>query len=166
MQSLENVIELLKLKPHPEGGYYRETYRSEGIIKQQCLSADYSGNRNFSTCIYYLLERNSFSAFHKIVQDETWHFYDGSPLALQMITPLGYHIEVILGRDIENGQVPQYTVPGGTWFAAKPLEAENYSLFGCTVSPGFTFADFRMADRNELISLFPQFTDLITEYSW
>lgn len=166
MRSVEEIIELLQLKPHPEGGYFREIYRSEGMIKHKCLGPEYTGDRNYSTSIYYMLDGNSFSAFHKIVQDETWHFYDGSPLALHMITPLGYHIEVIMGPEIEKGQVFQYTVPGGTWFAAKPVETESYSLFGCTVSPGFTFADFRIGDRNELISLFPQYTDLITEFSW
>jgi predicted cupin superfamily sugar epimerase len=165
METLENIIELLKLKPHPEGGFYRETYRSEGIINDRCLGVEYSGSRNHSTCIYYLLNNDAFSSFHKIVQDEIWHYYDGSPVALQMITPLGYHIEVIIGRDFSKGQVPQYVIPGGTWFGAKPVEPNSYSLFGCTVAPGFTFADFKQGDREELIQLYPQYSALIMEYT-
>jgi predicted cupin superfamily sugar epimerase len=87
--TLKNIIRTLQLKPHPEGGYFRETYRSNGVIIPESLSAEFSGKRNYFTCIYFLLPSETFSAFHRIIQDETWHFYDGSPLCLHMISAQG-----------------------------------------------------------------------------
>lgn len=161
----EEIIRILQLQPHPEGGYFRETYRSEGIISREELGVKFSGKRNFSTCIYFLLTSESFSAFHRIVQDEAWHFYEGSPLSLHRISPNGDYSKVILGRNFEKGEVPQFVVPGGTWFAAEVVNEESFSLLGCTVAPGFDFADFEMAGRAELIRLFPELREIITRLS-
>jgi uncharacterized protein len=161
MTSLDTLIRALRLNPHPEGGYFRETYRSEGVIRREELGGKFSGNRNFSTCIYFLLTSESFSAFHRIVQEEAWHFYDGSPLHLHMISPQGKYQDVIIGRNIEQGEVPQFVVPGGTWFAAEVTVNDSFSLLGCTVAPGFDFADFEMGKRDELIADFPECREVI-----
>jgi len=153
MDKIEKIIKVLDLQPHPEGGFFRETYRSQGVINEDSLSVDYSGSRNNSTCIYFLLTSDSFSAFHRIKQDEIWHFYDGSPLTLYLISPEGDYSTVVVGRELDEGHVPQYVVPGGYWFGAT-VEKE-YSLVGCTVSPGFDFLDFELADRNELVLAYP-----------
>jgi uncharacterized protein len=161
MTKREEIIRILQLQPHPEGGYFRETYRSEGEISREELGTKFSGKRNFSTCIYFMLTSESFSAFHRILQDEAWHFYEGSPLSLHMISPKGEYNKVIVGRNFEKGEVPQFVVPGGTWFAAEVAPEDSFSLLGCTVAPGFDFADFEMAGRAELILLFPGLREII-----
>lgn len=163
MDKIKEIIKELGLKPHPEGGYFKETYRSEGEIKGESLHADYKGKRNYSTCIYFLLTSDTFSAFHKIKQDEIWHFYDGSPIRLHTISEAGKHTEYIIGRDLSKDETPQLIVPGNHWFAAKVINKNDYALVGCTVSPGFDFTDFELPSRKELLSKFPQHKELITE---
>ncbi len=162
MQTAQHIIDRLQLAPHPEGGYFKETYRSAEIIAKDSLSSNYNGARNCCTCIYFLLTPNTFSAFHRINQDEAWHFYDGSPIDLHCISPKGVHEQIIIGRDIANGQVPQYVVPGGYWFASRVLNNDGWALCGCTVSPGFDFADFKLAERSNLVHLFPEHEAIIS----
>ena len=162
VKNIKLLINKLGLQAHPEGGYFKETYRSEGLIKANTLDSDFDGDRNFSTGIYYLLTSNGFSAFHRINQDEMWHFYDGSPLIIHMITEDGHYSKVEVGNDIVNGQQLQYVVPAGVWFGAKVKEAESYSLVGCTVAPGFDFKDFELADRKNLQAAYPQHWEIIT----
>jgi predicted cupin superfamily sugar epimerase len=163
MNRKEKLIQQLELIPHPEGGYYKETYRSEGSISKSTLPADYSGDRSYSTGIYFMLIADTFSAFHKINQDEMWHFYDGSSIELHMITSDGIHSCVHIGRDIENGEYLQYVVPGGVWFASRVKGNAEYSLLGCTVSPGFDFADFILPNTTEMTALFPRHAEIIGE---
>jgi predicted cupin superfamily sugar epimerase len=165
MTQKKEIIKALQLNPHPEGGYFRETYRSDSRISKKELGDNYSGDRSFSTCIYFLLTSESFSAFHRILQDEAWHFYDGSPLFLHMISPQGEYTRVIIGRNFEEGEVPQFVVPGGTWFAAEVAHEDSFSLLGCTVAPGFDFADFEMGGRDELTRLFPELREIIFRLS-
>lgn len=153
------------MEPHPEGGYFKETYRSFGFMEKNTLPTEYSGKRNYSTCIFFLLTSDTYSAFHKINQDEIWHFYAGSPLKLYIISDKGEYSEHFIGNDFSAGQIPQFVVPGGHWFAAKTTEPDNYSFVGCTVSPGFDFADFVLPKRNELIRLFPQHKEIITQFT-
>jgi predicted cupin superfamily sugar epimerase len=159
---LEQIIRKLELLPHPEGGYFRETYRSSGAIHPESAGASYNGERNFSTCIYFLLTPESFSALHRIPQDEIWHFYDGSHLHLHMITPDGEYSKTVIGRGIKNGEVPQFVVPGGSWFGATVINKNDFSLVGCTVAPGFDFRDFEMGTREDLVRRFPQHHKIIT----
>ncbi|GJM27706.1 MAG: hypothetical protein DHS20C17_03410 [Cyclobacteriaceae bacterium] len=159
--SLEDLISRLNLEPHPEGGFFRETYRSEGEIPQESLADSYSGNRNYSTCIYFLLTSDNFSAFHKINQDEIWHFYDGTHLRLHIISNNGAYSSHLIGIDMRNGQTPQFVVKGGSWFAAEVENENSHSLIGCTVSPGFSFEDFKLASRNELLNTFPEYKEVI-----
>lgn len=165
MNSPEQIVDRLQLKPHPDGGYYKETYRSSGGIDNAGLEEGYEGDRNYSTCIYFLLTSDSFSLFHRIRQDEIWHFYDGSPINLHTISPNGQHTEHIIGRAFDKGQVPQLVVSGGDWFVTEVMEEGAYSLVGCTVSPGFNFEDLVLADRQDLISKFPIHQGLITRFT-
>lgn len=162
MLKADNIIRELNLVSHPEGGYFRETYRSEGEIQQENPGSNFKGDRNYSTCIYFLLISDDFSAFHKIIQDEIWHFYDGSPIKLHLINKDGEYSKIIIGSAIDQGQVPQYVVAGGIWFAAEMINKNDYALLGCTVAPGFNFLDFELAKRNELIVKFPQHKSIIT----
>lgn len=161
MNEISEIISKLDLKPHPEGGYFRETYRSEGSIPKETLGKPYQGDRNFATAIYFLITSNNFSAFHKITQDETWHFYNGTAMSLHMITAEGTYRKINIGNDIARGELPQFTVPGGVWFASEVSAPDSYSLLGCTVAPGFDFQDFIMPPRKELLTLFPQHKELI-----
>lgn len=161
MNKIERIIKQLELEPHPEGGYFKETYRSEGEIDQ--LDSKYQGKRNYSTCIYFLLTPDIFSAFHRINQDEIWHFYDGSPINLHLISDDGNYTKHKIGRKIEEGEHLQFVVPGGTWFAASVANEGGYSLVGCTVAPGFDFKDFELPERNSLLIKFPKHAQIISQ---
>lgn len=150
----EAIRALLDLAPHPEGGHFRETFRAEGDA------------RATSTAIYFLLEAGTFSAFHRIRADEVWHFYDGDPLELTVIDG-GVASRTELGRDLARGQRPQSVVRGGAWQAAMPLLGgeHGYTLCGCTVAPGFEFAEFEMPSQRELLALLPDHADLVRRLS-
>ena len=165
MLPAKEIIEILYLKPHPEGGYFKENYRSKGVIKNNSLDFEADGERNYSTSIYFLLNKNDFSAFHKIRQDEIWHFYAGSTLLLHMINPNGNYNLIRIGNNLENGDFFQFVVPAGTWFASEVENKTSYSLCGCTVSPGFDFRDFEMASAKTLSKIFPQHQEIINRLS-
>lgn len=165
MDRKQELIEKLKLQAHPEGGYFRETYRSEGKISRDELSPAYSSSRNYSTCIYFMLTSETFSAFHKINQDEIWHFYEGAPIVLHTLSQEGKHQEFVIGNDFSEGQRPQLVVPGGNYFAARVSGSDKHALVGCTVAPGFDFDDFVLPTRQELIHKFPQHENLIKEFT-
>jgi predicted cupin superfamily sugar epimerase len=154
-------IDGLQLRRHPEGGYFRETYRSEEVLAAACLPGRFGGSRALSTAIYYLLEGEAFSALHRIKQDEVWHFYEGSSLTLHVIDRDGRHTTTRLGRDLPAGAVPQAVVKAGCLFGATVNDTHSYALVGCTVAPGFDFADFELPSREELLRLFPQHRDII-----
>jgi uncharacterized protein len=157
-------IDALNLQPHPEGGWFKETYRSEEVILQNHLPGRFSGSRSFSTAIYFLLEGKSFSAFHRIRSDELWHFYYGSVISIYVIMPDGDSQIIKLGQDIQAGERMQAVVQAGCWFASEVTDAGSFSLAGCTVAPGFDFADFKLANRGELLKLFPQHEHWITKF--
>lgn len=163
MNEPKDWISKLDLQAHPEGGHYKEVYRSEETITSHALPDRFSGDRSCSTAIYYFLRRGEFSKFHRIKSDEIWHFYAGSPMQIIHIDTDGNIVKRQLGIDIENDTIPQLLVCAGDWFAAQSLG--DYSLVGCTVSPGFDFTDFEMADRKKLISAFPQHQQIIEEFS-
>jgi len=154
-------INKLGLKSHPEGGFYREVYRSEEIIENYKLPKRYSGERNFSTSIYFLLNQEQTSSFHKLKSDEIWHFYTGSPLKIHVISENGIYKEVKLGLDFNNDENLQIVIPHNNWFAAELLNKSSFSLIGCTVSPGFDFRDFVLGKRKDLAKLFPRHKDLL-----
>lgn len=161
MTEIENIIQKLNLKAHPEGGYFKEVYRSSGTINQDCLGDAFLSERNYATSIYFLLTSDTFSAFHRIKQDEIWHFYKGSPIKLHMISEQGNYSNITIGNDLNTNQILQFVVPAKYWFAAEVIGSNTYSLLGCTVSPGFDFDDFELPSRANLISKFPQHAKLI-----
>ncbi len=158
-----NAAELIKkldLTPHPEGGYYKEIFRADEIIDVKFLPQRYTGNRCFSTSIYFLLEKNQVSKFHRLKSTEIWYYHYGCPLTLHIIEK-GNYSKIILGSNILNGEVLQTAIPVGAWFAAEVNDKNSFTLSGCNVAPGFDFMDFELGDRNYLINNFPKHKEVI-----
>lgn len=158
---VDQLVSKLELQPHPEGGFYKETYRSEGVIPKIELPKAFSGSRNYCTGIFFLLTAGNFSAFHKINQDEMWHFYEGDPLRVHMIDSNGNYSFQDIGLNLDVGQLPQFTVSADIWFASEVADSGYYSLVGCTVSPGFDFDDFELPDRSKMLTMFPHQSEII-----
>lgn len=156
-----DLINDLQLEPHPEGGFFKETYRASEDIPVAALPARFAGNRSFCTAIYYLLQQGDHSVFHRIKSDECWHFYEGETLLLHVIENDGNYLYIKLGKDIAAGETFQFVVHANIWFAAEPAPGSRFSLAGCTVSPGFDFADFEIADKENLLANFPQHAQII-----
>jgi predicted cupin superfamily sugar epimerase len=156
-------IDQIGLSPHPEGGYYRVTYKSDLTIARSGLPSRFQGDRSASTAIFFLLQGTDFSAFHRIASDEVWHFYAGSALVVYVIDAEGNDSEVHLGARPEAGEVFQAVVKAGCWFASRLKDAASFALVGCTVAPGFDFADFELATRSELLRAYPMHQRLIEE---
>ena len=135
--SSQFYIDQLDLQPHPEGGYFKETYRSVGTIPANALPGGFTGARSFSTAIYYLLQKGEFSTFHRIQSDECWHFYAGQTLLIHIIFDNGQYVCVKLGTNIDAGETFQFVVPAKAWFASEPATGSAFALVGCTVAPGF-----------------------------
>ena len=157
-RTVNSIIKKLKLKKHPEGGFYSETYRSKHVIKKSHLPKKFGGNRNHSTSIYFMLSGKQFSAFHRLKADEVWHFYSGSPLYIYVIQKNGKLKKIILGKN----HYYQTVIHAEQWFAAEVSDPKSYSLVGCTVSPGFHFDDMELAEENTLIKLYPNLKGLIS----
>jgi uncharacterized protein len=160
MHTADFWINRLRLLPHPEGGFYRETYRALENISGSSLPERFGNDRSFSTAIYFLLRSPDKSRFHKIKSDELWHFHDGSSLTIHVLHPSGL-TTCHLGLDVEAGQQPQVVIPADHWFGATVDEPDHYTLASCTVSPGFNFSDFELARRDRLIHEFPDQAPLI-----
>lgn len=156
---IEELIRELNLQPHPEGGHYTEVYRSEGIIETD--EDGFPDGRHFSTSIYYLLGSKDQSHFHRIKSDEVWHHYEGSSITIHMISETGSYRKLQVGKDLESGQKPQHIVPAGYWFGVTVDKPDSYALCGCTVSPGFDFEDFEMADRATFLKKYPEHENII-----
>lgn len=163
MLTAQQLIKQYGLLPHPEGGWYKETYKSNENIPPAALPLRFSGSRTFSTAIYFLLEQGSFSAFHCIKSDECWHFYAGDELNIYVIQPDGTMNIIQLGNDIDKGQTFQYVVPANCWFASRPAPASKFCFVGCTVAPGFEFSDFELGNARALSLLYPQHANVINE---
>ena len=155
-QYLKERLDLSELPG--EGGYYKETYRSDKTI---ILPSETDGERSISTSIYYLLDGTQFSAFHRLKSDEIWHFYIGSSVTLYIINKMENLSEVKLGSNIEKGELFQIQIRAESWFAATVNDISSYALIGCTVSPGFDYLDFELGDRKKLIERYPQHRSII-----
>ena len=203
MTTAEDLIKLLELKPHPEGGFYRETYRSAEFVDASSLPDRYLKkasrsdddrwdrvtaewqitefsklaqnpdaakqllNKNdgpaattietrvWSTSIYYLLTKNTFSVMHRLRTDEIYHFYCGDPLEMLTLLPDGTTQVVHLGPDVMNGQMLQHVVPLGVWQGSRVMDGGNFTLLGCTMSPGFEFSDYEEGTYDRLSSRYP-----------
>ncbi|MBE9195069.1 cupin domain-containing protein [Synechocystis sp. LEGE 06083] len=152
-------VEKLALLPHPEGGFYKETYRSP----VQGNFHGFDGDRNVVTGIYFLLTKDNFSAFHRIKSDEMWHFYAGDSLEIYWFSPQGELAVINLGLDLEKGEAPQAVVPRDCWFASRVKQGGDYALVGCTVAPGFDFQDFELANREDLLNIYPRSAEIINQ---
>ena len=163
MSIANHLIQKYKLEAHPEGGWYKQTYKSNEEIDADALPERFGANRAFSTAIYFLLEKGNFSAFHRIKSDECWHFYTGDPLVIYIIEQTGELKIISLGNGLEKGHSFQYVVPANCWFASRPAPGSEYCFVGCTVSPGFEFEDLELADQTELSVMYPQHKSIIKE---
>jgi len=157
----EEIVELLGMTRHPEGGYFKEVYRSEEMIPGSALPERYSGARCSGTSIYFLLCGDQKSHLHRIKSDETWHYYKGSSLRLYVITPEGEMKIHLLGSNFKNKELPQITIEHGSWFGAEVCDEDSYTLVGCTVAPGFDYNDFELARRENLLIDYPQHKEII-----
>lgn len=151
----DELIQRFQLLPHPEGGYYRELWRSQEEVESN------KGPRKAGTSIYFMLESENFSAFHRLKSDEIWYFHQGSPAVVHLIDPAGNYSQQIIGPG-NSGEVHwQIILPAGTWFAAETLEENSYTFISCSVFPGFEFTDFELAVNGDLSKKFPEHKTLI-----
>jgi hypothetical protein len=158
----EKLKSLLNLTPLSiEGGCFSETYRSTEMISHKSLHGRYSGSRSVGTCIYYLLEPGTFSEIHRVASDEIFHFYLGDPVEMLQLWPDGSGKRVLIGTDIEKGMAPQLVVPHGVWQGARLVAGGKFALLGCTVSPGFEYADYESGSRRQLCEEYPEHREMI-----
>lgn len=150
--TVEDIIQRFHMLPHPEGGYYAETYRSPIHLDDL--------NRDLMTVIYFLLPAGECSSFHRIKSDEWWFFHYGSPLVVHTLDDEG-HKEHLVGIDVVNGQQPQLLVQANTIFGSSVLDPEGFSLVSCVVAPGFDFEDFELFERSFLLEKFPEHENVI-----
>ncbi len=156
LTTAQDWISQLHLLPHPEGGYYKETYRS----KEESGFKGFKGQRNISTAIYFLLEEKDKSHFHRIQSDELWFFHEGSSLEIFILGE--EQVEIIsLGKNVDKNEQLHAVIPAGVWFGALVKDQQGYALVSCTVAPGFDFRDFELGKKKALINLFPQHGSLI-----
>lgn len=167
----DEVKRILQLEPHPrEGGSFRQMYQSAALFSATIFgnSSDpvhYDGPRRLSTAIYYLLEPGNFSEMHRLASDEVFHHYGGAPVEMLQLWPGGQIAKIVLGMDLAAGQRPQVVVPKGVWQGSRVLHreevAETWALMGCTVSPGFDYADYETGTRAELTGRYPEVWQMI-----
>jgi hypothetical protein len=163
--SAAELKKMLGLEPHPqEGGWFRQTWKSAESIPLEALPAGrYRGNRSAGTAIYYLLEPNNFSEMHKLASDEVFHFYLGDPVEMLQLGPDGSGKRVVLGQDLAVDQLLQTVVPQGVWQGTRLISGGKVALLGCTVSPGFDYADYTSATREELTRQWPEWAEMIAQ---
>lgn len=152
-ERIEALVRELGLEPHPEGGYFRETYRAGAT------------GEPLATAIYFLVTPSSFSALHRLRADEIYHFYLGDPLDMLLLYPDGRCERPVLGADVEAGERPQLVVPAGVWQGSRVQEGGAFTLFGTTMAPGFTFAAFEMGEREALCAEYPDHPALVRRYT-
>lgn len=150
---IQELIEQFQLIPHPEGGFYREMYRSEGLIENK--------NRNYLTSIYFLVTNSNISRFHRIQSDECWYFHEGSPLRIHSIHPDGTHTYCDLGLDFKQSETPFHVVKAQTIFGSLLRDETGYAFVSCAVAPGFSFEDFELFSTHELTQHYPAHTQII-----
>jgi predicted cupin superfamily sugar epimerase len=163
MPTAREIIERLQLVHHTlEGGFFRETYRAPSMISAAALPVAYGGGRNVATAIYYLLTAETFSAMHRVKSDEVFHFYAGDAVEMLQIGPDGTAKVMIIHNDLAAGVEPQVVVPAGVWQGCRLVPGGEWALMGCTVAPGFDYADFELAKREELLVLSTEYSQVIT----
>ena len=160
-RSAAEWIARLKLQPHPEGGYYRETYRSPQSLPATVLPAGLDGQRSLATAVLFLLPGEDVSRLHRLRTDEIWCYHAGSSLTLHQFAPTGLYSRLRLGVDATGGACPQVVIPADCWFGAIVDDREAFTLVSCCLAPGFEFADFELAERQALASAWPEHAELI-----
>lgn len=155
MEKAQEWITSLGLQPHPEGGYYREVYRSSETVPGECLPLQLNGPRNISTSIFYLLRSGEKSHLHKLNSDEVWYFHAGSRLTIVLLRETGSEL-IYLGLEVSKGELLQFAIQANTWFGAFVSGEDSFALCSCNVAPGFDFSDFEMGIRGDLLSRFPE----------
>ncbi|QJB56179.1 cupin domain-containing protein [Pseudodesulfovibrio sp. zrk46] len=156
--SAQQVIDALGLQPHPEeGGFFIETHRADESFAKNLLPARYDGDRCHGTAIYYMLTPETYSHMHLLQSDEIFHFYLGDPCEQLQLHPDGSGEVITFGTDILNNQRPQIIVPRGSWQGMRLLPGGSFALMGCTVAPGFEFADYAHGKRSALVEQYPDF---------
>lgn len=160
---IDQLITTFQLQAHPEGGHYVRTFASKQNVRS-CDRKRYEDDvRCAGSAIYYAIKGNDFSAWHHIKSDEIWHYYKGSAIRLYVLLENGeLQIHCLGDPAIQTGAQFQIAIPGDTWFAAENINTHQSSFVGCTVSPGFEFADFQLANRDELIAMYPQHREIIS----
>ncbi len=162
MPTAEEIIAALGLQPHPlEGGYFRETYRSDDLHPSHALPSRYGRDRSAGTAIYYLLTPDSYSAMHRLRTDEIFHFYLGDPVEMLQLLPDGSGRIITLGTDVLAGHQPQVVVPRGVWQGSLLVPGGRFALLGATVAPGFDYDDYEHGQRVSLLNQFPSFAERI-----
>jgi uncharacterized protein len=150
----DEIKQLLGLVPHPrEGGWFVQTWRSEEVIPHSALPERYPSARHAGTCIYYLLEPDTFSEMHRLASDEIFHFYLGDPVEMLQIAPDGSSKRVLLGPDLAVGQHVQLVVPKNVWQGSRLVKGGLLALLGCSVSPGFEYADYETGSQEALLEM-------------
>ena len=164
MDESSNLIKQLNLSPHPEGGFFKELYRSTIRMTPGQLPYGYKSERRLATSIYYLLVKYQYSKFHRIRSDELWYFHKGSSLKIYEIDKEGNKHLHFLGINIDKGEKPQVLIPAGNVFAAELMDKDTFGLFGCMVSPGFDYADFELFEENDLSNTYPEHSELFQKF--
>ena len=160
--SVDELKQLLGLEPHPcEGGWFVQTWKAEETIPKAALPERYPAERAAGTAIYYLLEPETFSELHRLASDEIFHFYLGDPVEMLQLWPDGAVKTVVLGQDLSAGQRVQLRVPRDVWQGSRLVPGGKFALLGCTVSPGFDYADYETGRRDVLLGQYPQAFELI-----
>jgi predicted cupin superfamily sugar epimerase len=165
MQNAEYWIQHLSLLPHPEGGFYKEIFRSNLEILNESLPYGFKGARRLCTSIYYLLRAGEISRLHRLKADELWYYHIGSSIKIYMIDQEGHKQVRFLGPKIEKAEQLQIVIPAGTIFGAELTNTDSYSLFGCLVSPGFEFEDFELFKKEDLLQAYPKHSDIIEKFA-
>ena len=165
MKKAEHWIQHLDLKPHPEGGFYKEMYRSNIEVSGKELPVGYHSQRRLATSIYYLLRSEDISRLHRLRSDELWYFHTGSTVTVYYIDTEGKKHKNLLGNNPDKAEHLSVLIPGGTLFCAEVAEPESFGLVSCVVTPGFEFEDFEMFEKDDLIQAFPKHLELIEKFS-
>ncbi len=164
-RTADHWIRTLRLEPHPEGGLFRETWRSPERAVQSALPERFGGDRALGTSIYYLLRAGEHSRLHRLRGDEVWHFHDGGPLLVHVLSPDGGYRQLRIGIDAQAGETLQAVIPHGSWFGAELGPGAPFALVGCTVAPGFEYEDFELGDRETLLARHPEHRELVLRFT-
>jgi uncharacterized protein len=166
LNKVDYWVSKLGMSRHPEGGYFKETFKSEEHISDSELSVNFEGKRKLYTSIYFLLTSDDVSHFHRLKSDELWYYHGGSSLSIHIIDESGEYKEIKLGMNLDAGEIPQVLVKKNSIFGSSVSEKDTCSLVGCMVSPGFEFQDFELFTQEELMKVYPQHKEIIMKLAY